>query len=47
MYDKEQTKNLQQKTADWLLTINKENAATVSLQSIEDLRTILRFHEYR
>ena len=47
MYDKEQTKNLQQKTTDWLLTINKESAATVSLQSIEDLRAILRFHEYR
>ena len=47
MHDKEQTKALQQKTTDWLLTINKENAATVSLQSIEDLRAILRFHEYR
>ncbi len=47
MYNKEQTKNLQQKTTDWLLKINKENAATVTQPSIEDLRAILRFHEYR
>ena len=47
MYEKDQIKILQQKTTEWLLTLNKENAAADTIQLIEDLRDVLRFHEYR
>jgi DNA ligase (NAD+) len=47
MYEKDQTKTLQQKTIDWLLNINKESTASIAVSAIEDLRNVLRFHEYR
>ncbi len=47
MYDKEQTKSLQQKTKEWLLSINSINIKENVADGIEDLRYVLRFHEYR
>ncbi len=47
MYEKEQTKALQENTTKWLLAVNKESTANVTIQLIEDLRDVLRFHEYR
>ena len=39
MYDQKQTKELQKKTTAWLSSVNTK--------SIEELRNVLRFHEYR
>ena len=47
MYNKEQTKNLQKKTEEWLLSINSINFKEIVADNIEDLRDVLRFHEYR
>lgn len=46
MYDTEQTKTLQQKTSDWLQVV-KDQQGNTSLERIEELRDILRFHENR
>ncbi len=47
MYDKEQTKFLQQQTTKWLASINANNSKEFIAENIESLRNILRFHEYR
>lgn len=47
MYEKEQTKALQNKTAEWLLAVDKGISQNITLEAIEDLRNVLRFHEYR
>ena len=47
MYDKEQTKILQQQTTEWLASINAINSKEIIAANIESLRDILRFHEYR
>jgi DNA ligase (NAD+) len=43
MYDKEQTKILQKETADWL----ESNNTIINEANINELRNVLRFHEYR
>lgn len=47
MYNKDQTKNLQEKTDEWLLVTNSKNIKEIVADNIEDLRDVLRFHEYR
>lgn len=47
MYQQQQTTAFQQKTTEWLLEIHAENIANVFVDNIEELRDILRFHEYR
>jgi len=47
MYQQQQTTALQQKTSEWLLSVNAFNNADIVNNNIEDLRDILRFHEYR
>lgn len=47
MYQQQQTKDLQQKTSRWLLSANTDNIDEVVTSNIEDLRDVLRFHEYR
>ena len=47
MYDKEQTKILQQQTTEWLASISAINSKEIIAANIESLRDILRFHEYR
>ena len=47
MYNNEQTKTLQQQTSAWLLAVKNNEAAETVKKSTEDLRNILRFHEYR
>lgn len=47
MYNNEQTKVLQKKTAEWLITANAANVSKIVKDNIEDLRNCLRFHEYR
>jgi DNA ligase (NAD+) len=41
---KDRTRELQQKTTGLL---KKINSGTISIKEIDDLRTVLRFHEYR
>ncbi len=47
MYQQQQTKYLQQKTSRWLFSANAVNIDEAVASSIEDLRDVLRFHEYR
>ena len=47
MYQQETTTLLQQKTNTWLASLEALNAAETSTINIEELRDILRFHEYR
>ena len=47
MYNNEQTKVLQKKTEEWLITANAANISEILKDNIEDLRNCLRFHEYR
>ena len=47
MYDPGQTKELQKKTTEWLSKLNENNIEKTVINHIEDLRNILRFHEYR
>jgi len=47
MYNNEQTIALQDTTTAWLATANSTNTAGVTKDNIEELRNILRFHEYR
>jgi len=47
MYNNEQTKYLQQQTAQWLLTAATKNANAINQSIVEELREVLRFHEYR
>lgn len=47
MYNNEQTKVLQKKTAEWLITANAANVSEIIKDNIEELRNCLRFHEYR
>ncbi len=43
----EKTKILQQKTAEWLVSANSNQPGKAVIDEIEDLRDVLRFHEYR
>ena len=47
MYDQQLTKELQQLTKEWLTSIDKNNTKEPAIDKTEDLRNILRFHEYR
>jgi DNA ligase (NAD+) len=47
MYNKEQTKILQEKTNKWLLLVKAGGTEHINKNTIEELREILRFHEYR
>lgn len=47
MYQKQQTIIFQQKTSEWLVSVKAVNIAEIVNNNIEDLRDILRFHEYR
>lgn len=47
MYNQAQTKELQQLTTQWLTGAAKIDTKNLSLQDIEKLRDVLRFHEYR
>ncbi len=47
MYNQHQTKELQHKTTEWLSSLKLANAEDIIKDNIEDLRDILRFHEYR
>jgi DNA ligase (NAD+) len=47
MYQQETTTLLQQKTNTWLSSLEALNTANTSTINIEELRDILRFHEYR
>lgn len=44
MYNQEQTKTLQKQTNDWKSDIGNKN---INKNNVEELRDILRFHEYR
>ncbi len=46
MYDQQQTNELQQLTKEWLSSI-KHKASEPVVEKTEELRDILRFHEYR
>ncbi|HPH90333.1 MAG TPA: NAD-dependent DNA ligase LigA [Ferruginibacter sp.] len=47
MYNKAQTNDLQQLTAHWLTEATNTDTKNLSAANIEDLRKVLRFHEYR
>ncbi|MEP7143101.1 MAG: NAD-dependent DNA ligase LigA, partial [Ferruginibacter sp.] len=47
MYQQEQTKAFQQRTAEWLVTVNAVNIEEIVAANIEALKDVLRFHEYR
>ncbi len=47
MYNTEQTKQLQQKTQEWLSSINAADFKEIIKSNVEQLRDVLRFHEYR
>ena len=47
MYQQAQTKQLQQKTIEWLALAKEAKASAVVAGAVEELRDILRFHEYR
>jgi len=47
MYSKEQTQQLQHNTNEWLSSINASNIHNITYNNIEQLRSVLRFHEYR
>ena len=47
MYNQQQTNELQQLTKQWLSSIDKKDTKEPVIDKTEDLRNILRFHEYR
>ena len=47
MYNNEQTRALQQHTAEWLSAVKSDNISDKVKNKTEDLRNSLRFHEYR
>jgi DNA ligase (NAD+) len=47
MYNTEQAKQLQQETEEWLSSINAVNFKEPIKNNVEQLRDVLRFHEYR
>ena len=47
MYNSEQTIALQKNTTDWLSALKTENLLETIKNKSEDLRNVLRFHEYR
>jgi DNA ligase (NAD+) len=47
MYNPTQTKDLQAKTSEWFSSTNATNIDEIVKSNVEDLRNILRFHEYR
>jgi DNA ligase (NAD+) len=47
MYNKEQVKRFQTSTEEWLVSLNATNFKEIIKNNLEDLRDVLRFHEYR
>jgi DNA ligase (NAD+) len=47
MYNQQQTNELQRLTKQWLTSIDKNDTKEPAIDKTEDLRNILRFHEYR
>lgn len=47
MYNKEQSKDLQNTTEEWLVSLKSANINEFAKHNIKSLREILRFHEYR
>ena len=47
MYQPQQTKALQQQTTEWLSADSAINKAGITAGNVENLRDVLRFHEYR
>jgi len=47
MYSKQQTKELQQLTTEWLTAVSSGAINQKAFSNIEDIRDVLRFHEYR
>lgn len=47
MYNQQQTNALQQLTYEWLDALDKDDARETALHKTEELRNLLRFHEYR
>ncbi|MGB5008163.1 MAG: NAD-dependent DNA ligase LigA [Ferruginibacter sp.] len=47
MYNNEQTKVLQKNTENWLKSAKASTISEIQKDHIDDLRTCLRFHEYR
>ncbi|CAN5759301.1 NAD-dependent DNA ligase LigA [soil metagenome] len=47
MYDQQQTKELQRKTTGWLAALKTLEEGQMTTGNMEDIRNILRFHEYR
>jgi DNA ligase (NAD+) len=47
MYNQQQTKKLQQVTKEWLSFLKTGNSQEPSVDKTEELRAVLRFHEYR
>ena len=47
MYNTAQTKQLQKETQEWLSSINAVNFKEIIKNNVEQLRAVLRFHEYR
>lgn len=47
MYDSKQTKELQNKTKDWIAAAKNAKGNEVNKRNAEELRNCLRFHEYR
>jgi DNA ligase (NAD+) len=47
MYNQQQTNALQQLSNEWLETLDKNDAKKIPSDKMEELRSLLRFHEYR
>ena len=47
MFNKEETVAFQQQTTHWLANINSHIHTQLTAENVEELRNILRFHEYR
>ncbi|MCW3089120.1 MAG: ligA [Ferruginibacter sp.] len=47
MYQQQQTKAFQQRTSEWLSSAKASDIAELVAANTEDLRDVLRFHEYR
>ena len=47
MYDKDQTQKLQLQTTEWLQETKNLNPKSITNENVEELKQMLRFHEYR
>lgn len=47
MYNSTQTIFFQNKTIEWLSAVTQKNIVEINKKNVEELRNILRFHEYR